>query len=78
MSIDNDIQLLTFCRNIRYLRSHHCLSKTKMARILGVGLKTLSSLEQNIIPPRLSTDVIWRASEYFRLAPHLFFLPLEE
>lgn len=73
-----DKEFLAFCANIRYLRSTHGLSKRKMADILGVGVDTITSLEKNILPPRLGSSVLFRISRYFHLRPCDLFRPLQK
>lgn len=62
-----DNSLLIFCRNIQYLRQTHNLSKTKMAKILHISLKTLDHLERGIVPPLMSCTVLFKAAEYFSI-----------
>lgn len=66
-------QLLTLCQNIRYLRKINGLSKTKMARILGISVRTLTKLEQGIFPPQLGCEVLWRTGSHFRVPLHKLF-----
>lgn len=69
---------LVFCRNLRNLRKAHGLSKKKMAGILGIGVKSLTLLEHDIIPPRLGCEMLFRASRYFKIKVCELFLPIEE
>jgi len=76
MSTDND--LLTLCRNIRYLRQKHKLTKAQMAEILGISKYSLSLLEKDICPPRLEYTMLITASRYFKIPIYWLFLPLEK
>ena len=71
-------KLLAFCANIRYLRRTHGLSKRKMAGILGVGVNTITALENDIVPRRLGSSALVRASQYFTIPSGKLFSPLEE
>ena len=65
-----------FCQNIKTLRERHCLSKKEMAKILGIGVKSLTKIEQGIIPTRASTNIIFHLSHCFDVQPHNLFKPL--
>ena len=71
-------KLLALCANIRYLRRTHGLSKRKMASILGIGVNTLTALENDIVPRRLGSSVLVRASQYFMIPSHALFFPMEK
>lgn len=66
--MESDKQLPIFCENIRCLRRKHGLSKAAMARILGVGVKTLAALEQGAPSPRLGSSVLLKAGDYFQIS----------
>ena len=61
--------LLIFTRNIAGLRTHYGYSKKHMAKLLEISVKTLTKLENGIIPPRLMVDVVFTASAHFHIAP---------
>ena len=69
-------ELHIFCQNIRDLRQRHNLTQTQMARIMGVGLHSVRCLERNIVPPRLSCEVIYTLSNHFHLHSACLFIPL--
>ncbi|MGM9608206.1 MAG: helix-turn-helix domain-containing protein [Oscillospiraceae bacterium] len=71
-------KLLALCANIRYLRRTHGLSKRKMAGILGVGVNTITALENDIVPRRLGSSALVRASQYFMLRTNELFSPMEK
>lgn len=76
--METDKQLTIFCRNLRYLRQKHGLSKTRMANILGVGINTLNRLEQGTASPRLGSSVLYNAGVYFNLkTDDLLHIPLK-
>ena len=51
--------------NISYLRKSNNITKREMAKILSIGIKSLNKIEQGIIPPRLSVEVLFRIRDYF-------------
>ncbi len=54
-----------FCNNVRMLRMEHHLTKKEMARIMGIGVQSLSKIENGILPPRMSGNVLFRLHRYF-------------
>ena len=64
-----DEEIITFCQNIKILRERNGLSKKKMAEILGIGVKSLSNLEQGIMPPKMGTNIIFKISQHFKIKP---------
>ena len=57
-----------FCENIKYLRKKHNLSKAEMAKRLNVGIGSITSIENGILPPRLSTRVLITIEESFNVS----------
>ncbi|MBE6654855.1 MAG: helix-turn-helix transcriptional regulator [Ruminococcaceae bacterium] len=58
-----------FCENIKYLRKKHSLSLTSMAKKMGVSKKTLESIEQGVIPERMTCRVLFNISKNFGIEP---------
>lgn len=54
-----------FLSNLKYLRRQHNLTQKQMAQILGISITTWRKMEQGIMPPRLSSLVIYRAADAF-------------
>lgn len=54
--------------NVLYLRKKHNITKKDMARILGVGIKTLNKIEHEILPPRLSVDILFKIQKRFGIS----------
>ncbi|MBQ8403580.1 MAG: helix-turn-helix transcriptional regulator [Clostridia bacterium] len=63
--MDTSMELDIFCKNIKTLRNIKKLSKRKMAKILGIGVKSLTSIENGVIPPRLSCEVAFEIKRHF-------------
>lgn len=66
-------QFLILCENLRHLRKANGFFKTKMARVLGISVKTLNELERDTLPPRLGCEALWRTSDYFQVPLHTLF-----
>ncbi|MBQ8497711.1 MAG: helix-turn-helix transcriptional regulator [Clostridia bacterium] len=67
MKTDKDVQI--FCENIRKIRLEYGLSKKEMAKILEIGIKSLNSLENGKIPPRLNCLIFYKIQENFGIRP---------
>ena len=65
----NEKQIRNFTYNVAWLRKHHKLSKKKMAEILNISVNSLSKLEKDIIPPRLTIKIIFDIWDYFGIHP---------
>jgi len=74
MKIEEEI--VVFCQNIKILRETNGLSKNRMAEILGIGLTSLTKIEQNILPPRIKTDIVFKLSQNFQLKPCELFISI--
>ena len=59
-------ELKNFCMNVKHLRSEHRLSKTAMAKILGISVSSLNKLEAGVMP-RISSEVVFRMMGYFHI-----------
>ena len=66
-----------FCENIRLLRQTHRLSKKAMAQALQISVRSLSMIENGTIPPKLGCEMLFCASEHFRIPIRALFLPRE-
>lgn len=63
------------CANIRDLRERAGLSKTRMAKIMGVTTATLTKIEEGTLPRRVGVKVLFRLSDQFGIRLNRFFLP---
>ena len=61
MTKEEEIKQL--CANIRYLRERAGLSKTRMAKIMGVTTATLTKIEEGTLPRRTGVKVLLRLSD---------------
>lgn len=59
---------LIFGENIKRLRINHKLTKKKMCEIMGIGIKSLNTIEKGIIPKRLDLTAILALVKYFNIA----------
>ncbi len=69
-------ETLIFCQNIKKIREKEKLSKKEMAKRLEIGVKSLTMLENGIIPKRLSCKFIFRIEDEFNILPKNIFKPL--
>ena len=60
-------ELKHFCETVSDLRQKHGLSKTAMAKILGISSSSLNKLENGVMP-RISSEVVFRLMEYFHVS----------
>ena len=73
LSEENRIQCKNFCDNIAILRKRNNLSYSKMAKILHTSVKSLKSIENGVVPKRVSVDIVIYASKFFKCkAANLF------
>lgn len=69
----NNEYLENLCHNIRLIREYRGFSRKKMANCLHITVKTLESLELNILPSKVNTRFLWYTQEIFGVAPFLMF-----
>ena len=62
-----------FCKNIRQIRSREGLSKTAMAKMLGIGVQSLTKIENGILPARLSCKIFENIYFHFGIVPKALF-----
>ncbi len=60
-------ELEHFCMTVKHLRAEHHLTKTAMAKILGISPSSLNKLENGVMP-RISSEVVFRLMEYFHIS----------
>lgn len=61
------------CSNIKKLRKAHNLTQRQMAEICKISVASLRKLENNIIPPRLSVEILFNIYKHFDLTPSELF-----
>ncbi len=59
--------------NIKWLRRNNNISKKQMAKILGIGLKTLNKIEDGEMPPRLGAGILCNISKHFGISSYKLF-----
>jgi len=62
-----------FCFNVKKLRAAYGLSKKEMAKILHIGVASLTKMENGILPPRASYLIVIYICESFHVAPSQIF-----
>lgn len=79
--MENNIspELYILCENIKYLRSITKLSKREMAEKLGIGIKTLSLIEEGIFPQHLRSQMLINIYNNFGiLSQDMLFVSLKD
>ena len=72
-------KLSILCQNIKFLREKNNLTKAQMARVLQIGVNSLSKIEQGNFPPRISSEILFRLQYEFGVHPDdLLHTPLYE
>ena len=72
--IKNEIRV--FCENVKALRQREKLSKKEMAKRLGIGVGSLTRIENGMIPPRLRCNVLVKIHICFGVLPEQMFSPV--
>ena len=65
-----------FSENVKCIRKEAGLSQKEMAHMLGIGVSTLSKIENGVLPPRLSCSVLFRIQRHFGIHPKDMFTPI--
>ncbi|MBR5219769.1 MAG: helix-turn-helix transcriptional regulator [Clostridia bacterium] len=65
-------------RNLNHLRRQHNLTHKQMAQTLGISITTWRKIEQGMMPPRLSSLVVYRATDAFGIPSFYLFLDSHE
>ena len=68
----------TLCRNIRYLRKKHGLSKKKLAEIIGCTPYAITKIEGGVLPRRFYYHHLRNLCTYFEIQTQDLFSPLDE
>lgn len=64
-----DAEIKNFVCNIIWLKNNYRLSKRKMAKMLGIGIKSLDKLEKGEFPLRIGVEVVFNIYKNFGVAP---------
>lgn len=66
-------EIKNLINNIVQIRKEYGLSKKKMAKTLGISIKTLRKIENGEFPPNLSVEVIFEIYDNFEITPKELF-----
>lgn len=66
--------IYAFCENVRRLRRKSNLTKAEMAKKLNISLYSLSLIEKNTLPERLSASIIIKIYSEFKILPKDLFI----
>ena len=61
--------MLVFCENVRLLRKREGLTQKEMAERLKVSVRSISMIENGIVPKRLSCDILFKIHFEFGIDP---------
>ncbi len=68
-----DFEMNNLLHNIKHLRISNNISKKQMAKMLGIGLKTLNKIENGEMPPKLGASVLCNISKHFNISTYKLF-----
>ena len=72
----NNQEIDIFCQNVKMLRERNGLSKKETSEILGICTASLTKIERGILPPGISTSIIFKLCKEFDIEPRKLFMPL--
>ncbi len=61
-----------FSKNIKYLRKSRGITQKEMAKLLGIGAKSLSRLEKGELPSHLMVGVLFVLEREFGIESYRF------
>ena len=67
--MEKEKEIKIFCINVKTIRQHERLSKKEMAKILHIGTRSLTMIENGILPPRIGVDILMRIHRRFGFRP---------
>ena len=65
---DKQREIKNLSHNIKQLRQSHNLSKKSMAKIMGIGVGSLTKLENGILPPRADVNCLLNLHKHFGIS----------
>lgn len=71
--MNKETEIMLFCENIKSIRKTNKLSKKEMAKLIGIGTKSLTLIENGRLPPKLGCDVLFEIQKKFGIAPKTIF-----
>jgi len=69
----NKQQLNNFLSNIAWIRKKYGISKRKMSEALKISIASLNKIENGILPPKLSMDIVFNIYISFGIEPKTMF-----
>jgi DNA-binding XRE family transcriptional regulator len=71
--MNKETEIMIFCENIKSIRKTNKLSKKEMAKLIDIGTKSLTLIENGRLPPKLGCDVLFEIQKEFGIAPKTMF-----
>ena len=62
------LEIKSLCNNVKKIRKRYSLSKKAMSMLLEISVYSLNKLENHILPPRLSAEIILRICIVFKIS----------
>ena len=78
MTEETTREVQIFMQNVTWIRKKNGLSKKEMAEILGISVFSLNKIENGILPPKASVEIIFRIYDRFGVNPVSQFAKLQE
>ena len=73
----NTDELTLFMKNVSALRKSYGYTKSRMANILGISVKTLNKIEACEFPSRLTVNIIYNLHKHFGILPKNMFAEVD-
>ena len=77
-NMSEQTEISIFCENVKRLRKREKMSKKEMARIMHIGVRSITTLENGTIPVRMKYDVILRLKCHFGITVEDLFTKIIE
>ena len=70
---NNRIQFENFLSNVAWIRKKYGISKRKMSKALKISVESLNKIENGILPPKISIDIVFNIYISFGIEPKAMF-----
>ena len=57
--MNDQTEISILCENVKRLRKRENLSKKEMARLMGIGVRSITMLENGVLPIRMKANALW-------------------
>lgn len=70
MNQEINYELKALTQNITNLRQKNKLTKKEMAKLLGISIYSLNKIEEDILPHKITIDILIKINSNFGISPH--------